>query len=94
MKATESPSSEPRCGLCRVARVLVVGEEADQAAAEPAVKRGEHERERGLRDARADGRKPVRERAELVAVGEDVGEREKGGWSMTNDGKRIPRGSV
>jgi hypothetical protein len=47
------------------------------------VKRSEHERERRIRDARADGRKPARELAELVAVGEDVGEREK--WRLVHD---------
>ena len=47
------------------------------------MERSEHERERRFRDARSDGRKPIRELAELVAVGEDVGEGEK--WRLVHD---------
>ena len=41
---------------------------------EPAVERSQHERESRFRDARADRRQPVRELAELVTVGDDIGE--------------------
>ena len=47
------------------------------------MERSEHERERRLRDARSAGGKPVRERVELVAVGEDVGEGEE--WWLVHD---------
>ncbi len=46
-------AEEPGGGLGRVARVRVLGEEADERPLEPLVERGEEHRQRGLRDAGA-----------------------------------------
>ena len=63
----------PADGLGDVARLLVLGEQADERPPELAVQRREEERERGLRDARV-RREVVRERAEALARGERVDE--------------------
>ncbi len=59
----------PAHGLGGVARVLVLGQDAEQRAVARLAERREQERERRLGDARI-GRERVRERTEVVALGE------------------------
>ncbi len=59
----------PADRLGGVARVLVLGKDAEQRPLARLAQRGEKERERGLGDARVGGER-VRERAEAVALGE------------------------
>ena len=67
----------PPEGFGGVARVLVLGQDREEAAiAARLVKRGEHERQRRVGHARRRGKR-VRERAKLLALGEHRDERVK-----------------
>ena len=54
-RADELVAEEPRRGLGDVARVDVLGDEADERPLEPLVERREHHRQRRLRHARTGG---------------------------------------
>ena len=84
-------AEEPRCALGRVPSVGVLGQEDQQPAPELLVQRREHERERGLGDARPAG-KGLRERLEPVARRELRDEGVKGCLVHANGGKRGPAG--
>ncbi len=79
-------AEEPAGRLGGVARVGVVGQEADERPAELLPERGEHERQRRLGDARA-GRERLRERLQPLVRGElaDEGVKDR---TVHDDGTR------
>ena len=83
-------AEEPRGSFGGVAGVRVLGQEDEEAASELLVERGENERKRRLRHARATGQR-LRECLEPIAAGELRDEGVKGCLVHANSGKRAPR---
>ena len=75
--ATRSSPRNHAGRLGRIARVGVLGREHDERARELLVDRSQHERKRGLGDARTRVRQLLEERAEALALGKLADERVK-----------------